>query len=195
MPISWIGELPPPRIPETGLESRVDPAQPIRPVQSRSGRNPGKRERNSSNPYREIPIAHELEPAVRVQQLMKSPVFTAAPTDSLEGALERLTRLQIRHLPVLDASDQLMGVVSDRDVLRAIASGRNAGNTTVGAIMTRRVLTATQDTELREAARVMTDERVHCLPVVDEECRVVGIITATDLLRCIVNREPLALWA
>ena len=60
--------------------------------------------------------------------------------------------------------------------------------------MTSRVISATAETEIREIARVMLDERIHAVPILDHNRRLVGILAAHDLLRGIANHGPLELW-
>lgn len=62
------------------------------------------------------------------------------------------------------------------------------------AVMSTRLLTALPDTPIREVAQVMLDERVSCIPVLDADGQLVGIITSTDILRAVITRSPLELW-
>ena len=61
--------------------------------------------------------------------------------------------------------------------------------------MSREVLTATPDTPIRDLARMMVHAKVGAIPIVDEHRVVVGIVTTTDVLGCVVNEAPLDLWA
>jgi acetoin utilization protein AcuB len=60
--------------------------------------------------------------------------------------------------------------------------------------MTTHVLTATPTTEIHELARVMLAERISALPIIDGNHTPVGIVTITDILRCVMLRAPLELW-
>ena len=90
-------------------------------------------------------------------------------------------------VPVLVDSDRqaqivdLVGIVTERDILtRVVATQRDPATTTVGEIMTRRVLTCTPDTPVDEARRVMREERIRHLPVIDET-ELVGMLSIGDL--------------
>jgi len=61
-------------------------------------------------------------------------------------------------------------------------------------IMTSRVISATPVTEIREIALVMLDERIHAVPILDHNRRIVGILATRDLLQGIANHGPLILW-
>ncbi len=91
-------------------------------------------------------------------------------------------------------------MLSYRDLLRHIPELITAGETRqasqkhVAEIMTPRVISATPTTEIREIARVMLEERIHAVPILDQDRRLVGILSAQDLLRGIANHGPLELW-
>lgn len=60
--------------------------------------------------------------------------------------------------------------------------------------MTTGAISATPETDIREIARIMLDERIHAVPILDSHRRLVGILSARDLLRGIANHGPLELW-
>lgn len=132
----------------------------------------------------------QKQQAVAVKQIMSAPAVTLPADASLDLVWRVMEERRFRHVPIVDHGT-LVGIVSDRDVMRqAIITAA----VTVGEIMTRKVLTVAPETEIRDAARVMVDERIHALPVVDEDRAVVGIVTTSDILRCVVNRASLDLW-
>ncbi len=91
-------------------------------------------------------------------------------------ALELVEQHRVRHLPVVDDSENLVGIVSEKELLRA---PHDAG---VEQVMTTSVVTVTEYTALEEAARIMADHRISSLPVV-RHGRLVGLVTETDLFR------------
>jgi acetoin utilization protein AcuB len=116
---------------------------------------------------------------------------------TLGKAIELCSEKRIRHLPVLDEHKRLVGIVTDRDLRYRLSprlgtlsennSDRESLNRPVHQIMVRQVVCTTADTALPEAAQLMLTSRVGCLPIVDRERRVIGIITTTDLLRYIAE--------
>jgi acetoin utilization protein AcuB len=96
--------------------------------------------------------------------------------------------------------DTLVGMVSYRDLLHHVpelitsADQRQAARRRLAEIMTARVISATPVTEIREIARVMLDERIHAVPILDPNRRLVGILASRDLLQGIANHGPLELW-
>ncbi len=116
---------------------------------------------------------------MRVQEIMTTPVVTIGPDEPASQAWSRMQKHRIRHLVVTDGPG-LLGVISDRDLGgRGGASVRR--NRTVRDLMTVGAATVAPDATLRQAANLMRGRLVGSLPVVEDE-RVVGIITATDVL-------------
>jgi len=116
--------------------------------------------------------------AAPVATWMSSPVHTVVPGTLAADAVALLRRHGIRHLPVLEG-DRVIGVVTDRD-LRGTAA-----ETPVGTIMSRPATLVAPRTEIDRAARLLFDQRIGCLPVV-EDGRLVGILTQTDALSALV---------
>lgn len=108
-----------------------------------------------------------------VERMTRNPVTITGET-TVKGALQIIQENQLRHLPVLDESDMLVGIVSEKDLLRINTEEP------VQDIMTRNVVTVTEYTALEEAARIMADSKISSLPVM-RNGRIVGIITETDL--------------
>jgi len=130
-----------------------------------------------------------------VRDVMQPHVVTVTPQTTLSEAV-RLTRQRgIRHLPVLEGGE-LVGIVSDRDLKRAMASPATSleaheltsllDRLTMAEIMTRPVMTVAPPVPVEEAARVMVREKISALPVT-EEGRLVGIVTETDVLELFVK--------
>lgn len=129
------------------------------------------------------------QPAVLARQVMSHPVATIRPDADLDDARQQMVEGGFRHLPVVSSSEELLGMVSDRDVL-----GARDEAACVAQVMSDRVLTASPDTAIRDIARVMVTERVGSLPLVNDAGVLQGIVTQHDLLRCVLHRAPLDLW-
>lgn len=93
-------------------------------------------------------------------------------------------------IPVVDADNRLIGVVTDRDIVcRAVAKGKNPSAMTAGDIMTEPVVCVTKDTQLPEIVAVMEEHQIRRVPVVDDEGRVIGIIAQADVAMSARERE------
>jgi acetoin utilization protein AcuB len=130
-----------------------------------------------------------------VSDVMQGAVLTITPKTTLPEALRLVQHRGIRHLPVVE-DDKLVGIVSDRDLKRAMASPATSlerhelryllDTVTVDEIMTRAVITVGPMFPIEEAARVMVKEKVSALPVT-ERGRLIGIVTETDVLELFVR--------
>lgn len=119
---------------------------------------------------------------LKVEDLMSTAVLSMKESDSLSAAQIEMKMAEIRHLPVVDAKNHVVGVISDRDILRVLTK-INGKPMPVTQIMSRHVRTAAASMPAHEAAAMMLESKIGCLPVVGEEQQLVGIITETDFLR------------
>ncbi len=134
-----------------------------------------------------------------VRDWMTTDVITITPDMTLPEAHQLMTNEEIRRLPVVDKAGHLVGIVSIGDVRSAEPSPATSlsiwelnyllSTLTIGKIMTASPYTITPDATLAEAARMMLEHRVSALPVVDEEHRVTGIITESDIFAMVVLHE------
>ena len=114
----------------------------------------------------------------------KGPAVHTLPADAtLERAARELNEKRVGALVVLDADGAIVGVLSERDLVREIARrGASALTDQVGSAMTREVITAHGDETIDECLGRMTDRRVRHLPVVEHK-RLVGIVSIGDLVK------------
>ncbi len=140
------------------------------------------------------------KPAILARDLMSTPVFSLPSDSSLLDAWASMSHKGFHHIPVTSMHDTLVGMVSYRDLLHHVpelitaADKRQASRRRLAEIMTSRVISATPVTEIREVAHVMLEERIHAVPILDHNRRLVGILATRDLLRAIANHGPLELW-
>jgi CBS domain-containing protein/gamma-glutamyl:cysteine ligase YbdK (ATP-grasp superfamily) len=118
-----------------------------------------------------------------VEQFMAVDLFTVRPEDILDLAASLMHWRHVRHVPVEDDAGHLIGIVSHRDLIELLASGRAATRTPVlvSEIMKTNLITVTPDTPTLDALDLMREKNIGCLPVV-KEGRLVGLVTAYDYL-------------
>jgi CBS domain-containing protein len=116
---------------------------------------------------------------VQVAEVMSRVNVTDSPSDPLVEAASRMWRQQTGSLLVMDG-DELLGIVTERDVMKAVARGMDLATTPVSAIMTATVQTVEPSTPVTEAARHMAERWIRHLPVVDDG-KVIGMVSQRDL--------------
>jgi CBS domain-containing protein len=117
-----------------------------------------------------------------VEDFMSTAVITIKEADTLSAAQIEMRMAEIRHLPVVDHKGHVVGVLSDRDILRNLT--RIDGEPTpVSRIMSRRVQTVKPSLPAAAAATMMLEHKFGCLPVVGDDEGIVGIITESDFLK------------
>jgi CBS domain-containing protein len=125
---------------------------------------------------------------VHVADIMTSASVTESPSDSLRSAAATMWRQQTGSLLVMDG-EALLGILTERDVMKAVARGSDPDQTVVSEIMTTDVLTITPATSLHEAARHMASRWIRHLPVIDGG-RVVGVVSQRDLVGIFASLVP-----
>lgn len=132
-----------------------------------------------------------MEVGTRVSELMTRDVIALEAQESLLLAQDIMELGRIRHLPVVDGR-RLVGLVTHRDLLSASLSSLEASpeddeakkqHIYVRDVMRREVMSVGPDTPALDAARTMLEHKVGCLPVVDGDHRLVGIVSEADFLR------------
>ena len=109
-------------------------------------------------------------------------VVTVGPHDSIREALRRLAEHNIGALVVVDGQGSLAGIVSERDIVRALARTEAILAEPIAVIMTRNVIIGTPQDDLVAAGATMTERRIRHLPVV-EGGRLVGIVSIGDIVK------------
>ncbi|HEY5984326.1 MAG TPA: CBS domain-containing protein [Anaerolineales bacterium] len=118
----------------------------------------------------------------KLRDIMTPNVVVIAPEDSLQMAARKMQERDIGFLPVCDGM-RLIGTLSDRDItVRAVAAGRDPKSTQVREFATPRKIWCFDDQDIDEAARVMQNEQVRRLMVLNrDEKRLVGVVSLGDL--------------
>lgn len=131
-----------------------------------------------------------------VSRIMRTNLVTVPPETTLADAKDIIEEKKIQHLLVVDKGNELLGVVSDRDIKQSWASPAITfskhelsyllNKVTIDMIMKKDITTITTDTTIERAARIMVDSGIGSLPVM-EEGRLIGIITRTDVMEVLLE--------
>lgn len=120
--------------------------------------------------------------AMKIEKIMVKDVITLQADASVYDAVRLMNENRIGCLVVV-YMDQVVGILTERDLLeRVLEKCKNSKETKVGEIMTRQVIVGNRDMELVEATRLMFENKVKKLPVVEGN-RLVGLVTLTDIAR------------
>ena len=130
-----------------------------------------------------LPEASTIIGPTEVADIMTGKVVTLSPYHSFSEAANLMNDRYFRHCVVVDAHGQIVGVISDRDILRALARNPNARSKSLEQIMTHNPVTVRRHTPIADAVSKVVSKRINCLPVVEEDGTVCGIVTSTDLLK------------
>lgn len=122
---------------------------------------------------------------MQVSEAMTRNVKTARQDWTLKEAVAEMNKYRISSLVVASGSGEAIGILTERDLMRAMESDARASEIKVQDAMTKKnkLILIEQTATLEEAADAMTKYKVKKLPVVDEGENLVGIITATDLIK------------
>jgi acetoin utilization protein AcuB len=118
-----------------------------------------------------------------VADVMTGKVVTLSPHNSFNEVANLMNDRFFRHCVVVDSHGKIVGVISDRDIMRALARNPNSRTKSLEQIMTRNPITVQRNTPILEAVTKMLSKRINCLPVVEDDGSVCGIVTSTDLLK------------
>ena len=131
-----------------------------------------------------------------IERRMTLNPVTISPDASVVEASELMKREKVHRLPVLDKDKKLVGVISEKDILYASPSPASSlsihemayllSQLTVRKLMTKNPVTVSKDIPVEEAARIMVDQDLSCLPVV-EDGRLVGIVSKSDLFKILIE--------
>ncbi len=132
---------------------------------------------------------------LKVEEFMIADVFTAQADDIVQFVSEMMLWRKIRHLPIEDNKGKLVGLVSSRNLLRHLLDQKKAGSkkvVSISEIMISDPITISPDANILDAMRLMSDNKIGCLPVCSNK-ELVGIITEKDFLRVssrLIERLP-----
>lgn len=118
---------------------------------------------------------------LRIEELMTTGVIAVKEGDTVARADQQMHDADIRHLPVVDDHHHVVGIVSNRDLARALASPKGKQQR-IADVMTRDVLTVKSEMPAYRAAEIMMDRKIGSLPVVGDDDVMIGIVTETDFL-------------
>ena len=128
-----------------------------------------------------------------MKSLMVSNPAALRPTDLVMDAIKLFKEREIRHVPIVGDERKVVGMLTETDILRNVLHGRTMTRDEeyhatmdmllpIGEVMVREVATLPPDAKVAEAVEIFLKRKVRCIPIVDGDRALVGIVTETDLL-------------
>lgn len=184
---------------------KTDAIAAQRPVEEKGhydASEPHARQPSATQAYRAVGQLPASPAVLAAEQVMTAPVVTLTAEAMITEALWQFQTHAFRHVPVVSSAGRLVGIVSERDILRHLAGLTavyqprlpSSGDTRIEEVMTPRVLTANVDTDVRYIARLFVERRIGAMPVA-KEGTLQGIITRSDVLGAVMRHYVLELWA
>jgi CBS domain-containing protein len=125
----------------------------------------------------------------KLSEVMNTDVQTISPDAAIEEAAQEMRDGDFGLVPVVE-DEELIGVITDRDIaIRAVAEGRDP-STLVREVMSEGVVWASEDDSIEDAARIMSDHQIRRLPIVDADQHLAGIVSLGDFAVDSSDIEP-----
>lgn len=121
---------------------------------------------------------------MKIQDIMSSKVETISPDATTKVAARTMHDLHIGSLPVVNDKQELLGIITDRDICcKVVATGRDAGWTKVHEVMHKDVVTCFDDQEIADAANLMSEQHIRRLAVLTRDNSLSGFLSVDDLAK------------
>jgi len=180
----------------------IVPKRAINEKEHHKGSSKHEQPQHAAQAYQTVRQLPQIQTVVLADQIMSSPVVTLSPQSTVDEALALFRARQVRHLPIVSPTGLLVGIISERDVLRHLGGvaenyqqqAKPNRDERVVLLMKSPVLTASRDTDVRYITRLFVEQRVGALPIVSDD-GLKGIITRCDVLIAVMRHFVLELWA
>lgn len=123
------------------------------------------------------------------KHIMTSEVLCLQKQLTIKKAESYLKQYQYRHYPVVDEKERILGILSDRDMLSA-----QSETLELSQVMSSHVLVASADTSIKSICEIMFRQHIGALPIIDDDARIIGLVTRSDILGAVVNHGHIEFW-
>ncbi len=127
---------------------------------------------------------------MKVKDIMSTEVFYVGPDKMMNRIQDVIEWNEVRHVPVVDKHGYVLGIISQRDLLQTAFTNVSMAdqyellkNIPITDFMKTRVITTTPETDLAEAAWLLIENKIGCLPVLDKQSKIIGIVTESDFVK------------
>ncbi len=152
----------------------------------------------SAQAYRDKLQISEREAIIHAHQIMSFPVATMQMSVSIVSAYERFRNQRHHQLPVLDKSQVIVGMLTERNLQRFMIDNKNLieneSGKTVADAMLAPVIAADPITDVRRIAKVMLDYQQSAVPITNDQDELIGLVSRSNILQAAASDPPLSLW-
>ncbi len=122
--------------------------------------------------------------SVSVGEVARRDVITGSPTETAVEIAYKMREHGIGSVVIVNEKDEPIGIVTERDlVIKVVSQGKNPDEVIARDIMSQPVITVEEDMEVNEAVKLMVDKGIRRLPIVDDNGKLIGIVTMQDILQ------------
>ncbi len=144
-------------------------------------------------------VRHQKMDRLIVEDVMQFPVRSLKGSDFWQSAWDLVTKNDISHIPILSDEKKLVGIISEKDLLRVKLNSKNMlsieFNPPISSFMKSNVISALPSTSIRRVASVMFQEHIGAMPIVNDYSLIIGIVTMKDILKNLVMHSPIKMWS
>lgn len=133
---------------------------------------------------------------MKVKDIMSTELFYVSSDKKMHRIQDIIEWHNVRHVPVVDRHGYVLGIISHRDLLQTVYSGISPitqyeflRNVPVSDYMKTNVITTTPETEISEAAWLLLENKIGCLPVLNKESKIIGIVTESDFVKLAAYKQ------
>tara|TARA_B100000315_G_scaffold258297_1_gene309918 strand:+ start:1629 stop:2252 length:624 start_codon:yes stop_codon:yes gene_type:complete len=148
--------------------------------------------------YRDKLQISERGAIIHAHQIMSFPVATMQMSLSIVSAYERFRNQRYHQLPVLDKSQRIVGMLTERNLQRFMIDNKdlikNESGKTVADAMSAPVIAADPITDVRRIAKVMLDYHQSAVPITNDQDELIGLVSRSNILQAAASDPPLSLW-
>lgn len=148
-----------------------------------------KKTQSAISQYQKIERDHTNITFKDAHSIMTHSVKTMHEDNTIKEAMQLMQERHIHHLPIVNDKKEIVGILSDRDLLKQTNRDLHLID-----IMQREIIVCHPTTKIPILASVMLHEGIHCMPIIDDARALVGIVTQTDILTAILQMNLLKAW-
>jgi len=153
---------------------------------------------NAVKAYKDSAKLSEKNLLLHAKDIMNNPVLTISKDSLRKEAWQMMQQKNISHLPVINEENKIIGIISDRDIMKGtiieddkIISQESAS---ISEIMSQEVITADPLTDIRRIAKAMFYNHISTMPIISDSDELTGIVTRSDILHALIHYPDLQLW-